>query len=373
MDSLGDWRRDKYLNEVTEEDYDKELIFMGWVQDVMVLGKISFIILRDRGGTAQVVVSREEVGEETYKTLKKIPRESVIAVKGVVVPNPKVQQGFEILGKSFKILNISKTPLPISVDGKVKANMDTRLDWRFLDLRKPEVQAIFRIRSTVLSAIRDLLLEEGFIEIQTPKIVATATEGGTALFEMKYFDRVAYLNQSPQLFKQSMMATGLDRVFEIGPAFRAEEHDTLRHLNEYTSIDIEMAFADERDAMDILERLIVRAYGRVVAENYSDLEVLGMKISVPELPFMRVEYGKLIEKLQSAGYEIEDEETGKRRLIEWGDDIPLEGMKIIARDYKSLFFITRWPTKLKPFYIMPEEGEEEVSHAFDLNFAEKEL
>jgi len=373
VESLGDWRRDKYVNEVTEDDYDKELVFMGWVQDIMVLGKISFIILRDRGGTVQVVMSRNEIGANRYNFLKKLPRESVIAVKGVVVPNPQVQQGFEIQCKEIRVLNLAKSPLPISVDGQVRANMDTRLDWRFLDLRKPEVQAIFKIRSTVLSAMRDILLEEGFIEIHTPKIVATATEGGTALFKMKYFDRVAYLNQSPQLFKQSMMATGLDRVFEIGPAFRAEEHDTLRHLNEYTSIDIEMAFSDENDAMEVLERLVVRVYGKVLAENYSDLQTLNVEHTVPEPPFKRVKYSELIERLQNEGLEVEDERSGQKRLIEWGDDIPLEGMKLIAERYKSLYFITHWPTSLKPFYIMPLEGDEEISHAFDLNYAEKEL
>jgi aspartyl-tRNA synthetase len=256
---------------------------------------------------------------------------------------------------------------------KVDADMDTRLDNRFLDLRKLNIQSIFKIRSTILAAAREVFLEEGFIEINTPKIVATATEGGTALFKIEYFDRPAFLNQSPQLFKQTMMATGLDRVFEIGPAFRAEEHDTVRHLNEYTSIDMEMAWADLDDSMDLLEMVIQRSYTNVLNENFIDLTELGMNLIVPERPFPRISYGNIIEKLSAQGFKVQDERTHKDRVIEWGDDIPLEGMKIISNDRPSLYFITEWPMSLKPFYIHPKEGAPEVSLGFDLNFGEKEL
>jgi aspartyl-tRNA synthetase len=256
---------------------------------------------------------------------------------------------------------------------KVDADMDTRFDNRFLDLRKPQVQSIFMIRSTIVNAAREVFLEEGFVEIQTPKIVATATEGGTALFEMKYFDRKAYLNQSPQLFKQTMMATGLDRVFEIGPAFRAEEHDTIRHLNEYTSIDCEMAWGELDDSLEILEKVIQRVYSNVLNNNYMDLENLEHGIVSPERPFPRLKYDCIIDKLSARGIEVADESTGKNRIIEWGDDIPLEGFKEIAKDRPSLYFIMDWPMKLKPFYIQPNPDDPEISQGFDLNYGEKEL
>jgi len=373
MDNGTVWKRTRYSSDIGEEDYNTEVVICGWIENIKNMGKMAFIRVRDRSGVSQVTALSKAMGPEAFKALVDIPRESVISVHGVVKQSPQAKAGWEIIPYNYTLLNEAKTPLPLGVVDKVDADMETRLDNRFLDLRKLPIQSIFKIRSTILAAAREVFLEEGFVEINTPKIVATATEGGTALFKIEYFDRPAYLNQSPQLFKQTMMSTGLDRVFEIGPAFRAEEHDTIRHLNEYTSIDIGMAWTDFEDSLQLLEMVIQRSYTNVLNENYMDLQELGMNLIVPERPFPRVTYSQIIDKLASVGFQVIDEKDHKERSIQWGDDIPLEGMKIIAKDRPSLYFITEWPMALKPFYIHPKDDDPEISLGFDLNFGEKEL
>jgi len=362
MDTLSDWRRSKYASEITSQDFESEVTVAGWIQDIRNLGGIAFIQLRDRTGIVQVTVIKKEHGKDFFKNITGLPRESVIMVKGKVQPNDQVANGFEILPSEMKLLGLAKTPLPLGVVDKVDADMDTRLDARFIDLRKEEIAAIFKIRSTVLSAVREVFESEGFIEVHTPKIVATATEGGTALFKADYFEKKAYLNQSPQLYKQMLMATGFDRVYEIGPAFRAEEHDTTRHLNEFTSIDIEMAFSNEEDAMGVLERCVYNAILKTRKENENELRILGTDIDIPALPLQRISYSECLDIVKGGGYEMG-----------WGEDFPMEAMKILGEKIPDFFFIMKWPTKSKPFYTQPFEDNPEICRAFDLQYKEKEI
>lgn len=362
MDPIDDWRRSKYAQEITSEDFESEVIVGGWIQDIRNLGGIAFIQLRDRSGVLQVTVIKKEHGEEFFKKLTTLSRESVIMVKGKVQPNNQVASGFEIWPAEMKVLGPAKTPLPLGVIDKVEADMDTRLDSRFIDLRKEEVAAVFKIRSTILGACREIFEKEGFLEVHTPKIVATATEGGTALFEATYFEKKAYLNQSPQLYKQMLMATGFDRIYEIGPAFRAEEHDTTRHLNEFTSIDIEMAFADEEDAMGILEKCIYNSILKVRDENEKEMKILGADMDIPALPLQRVTYSECLDLIKEGGYKME-----------WGEDFPMEAVKILGEKIPSFYFITKWPTKSKPFYTLPYDDEPKLCRGFDLQFKEKEI
>jgi aspartyl-tRNA synthetase len=358
--------RDKFVGEITATDHNNELTVAGWLHEVRNLGGIAFLLLRDRTGIAQVTAIKKEMGKPMFKELTDLPKESVVAVRGTVQPNEKVSSGFEILVKEFTVLGKAASPLPLGVSDEDKAELDTkldtRLDSRFLDLRKPEVAAIFKLRSTLMSAIHEHFITEGFIEIQTPKIVATATEGGTELFTVQYFDRPAFLNQSPQLYKQIMMASGLDRVFEVGPAFRAELHDTVRHLNEFTSIDMEMAFSDEEDAMGVLERLIVRCIQTVIEKNKPELELLNLELSTPQLPLPRVKYNTILELVKGKGLDIP-----------WGEDISMEAMHIVAETYSGYHFITHWPTESKPFYAQPFEDDPKLCRAFDLNYGAKEI
>jgi len=359
---MQDWLKDRiYSSAVTPSLYGSEAVLAGWMQDIRNLGGIAFIQLRDRQGTVQLTVIKKE-NKELFKQLTALNRESVVAVKGLVKENREAPGGVEVLPRAVEVLSAAAAPLPMGVVDKVGVELDTRLNNRFMDLRRPETAAVFRIRASMLKGMRLLLEREGFIEVHTPKIVATATEGGTALFPVQYFERKAFLNQSPQLFKQIMMATGFDRVYEIGPAFRAELHDTVRHLNEFTSIDIEMAFTDEEGAMGVLERCLQSAVKLVLEERPKELGLLGLHLEEPALPFKRLTYAKCVEIAGSKGI-----------AVEWGQDLEMDACKAVAEETGGFYFITRWPSALKPFYAHPFEDNPKESRSFDLMYGEKEI
>ncbi len=337
----------------------KEVRVCGWIHDIRVLGRIAFIILRDRYGFAQVTLIRGLVGKEKFRKYTKIPRESVVCIRGRVQKSEQAKLGFEILPEEIEVLNRADSPLPLGVADKVDAEIDTRIENRFLDMRKREILSIFEIRNTILQGIREYLLANNFIEVHTPKIVATATEGGTELFPVKYFEKNAYLNQSPQLYKQMLMAAGLDRVLEVAPAFRAEEHNTTRHLNEFISIDIEMSFANEEDAMQMLEGSIVNAIRKLKEEREEEMKTLEIEWDVPKLPFRRITYDEALEIVKNNGIEME-----------WGEDFSAEALNALGSELQEFYFITRWPMEIKPFYVLPDG---KYSHAFDLMYGEKEI
>ena len=351
----------RFTGELTGEDDGKEVILRGWVHEIRDLGGIRFILLRDREGIAQLVLPKKKVSKEIFALSREIPRESVIEIKGVVKKEEKAPGGFEILPSELKIISKSASPLLLEVTEKVPAELDTRLDNRFLDLRRPRVQAIFRVRHEIQRAVREFLTERGFIEITTPKIVATATEGGASLFPISYFEKEAFLNQSPQLYKQIMMSAGFDKVFEIGPIFRAEEHNTTKHLNEATSIDIEMSFATHEDVMKILEELIVYVYEKVRENCERYLQWIGIDIEVPELPFPRITYDEAIEI------------ASREEDISWGDDLSTKAEKTIGEHIGQHYFIVNWPTQIKPYYSMPYEDNPKLCKAFDLMHPKLEL
>lgn len=347
---------------------DDKVALAGWVHEVRDLGGICFVVLRDRQGRAQVTLVKKKIDRELFNFARKLIRESVISVRGSIKPEEKAPNGYELIPDEIELLNEAESPLPLDTTGKVDAELDTRLDSRFIDLRRSRTNAIFRIRHEVLHAVRNYLAKEGFLETSSPKVVATATEGGTALFPITYFDREAFLNQSPQLFKQILMSGGMDRVFEIGPIFRAEEHDTRRHLNEATSIDIEASFVDHFDVMEILENMVEYVYTRVI-ENVPDaLEVLGIELKVPKTPFLKLTYQEAIEIVNSHGEEE----------LKWGDDLSTLsehtiGEHVFQETGEEHYFIIDWPTEIKPFYAMPYEEKPEFSKSFDMMHRTMEL
>ena len=348
--------RSRYSKEVTQKDYDKQVTVAGWIEDIRNLGSIAFIILRDGKGTLQITVLKKKT-PELFEQLTSFSRESVISVKGLCKENEKVRNGYEILPEEIEILSAAETPLPLGVVDKVEADFDTRLDNRFIDLRKPEIQAIFKIRNVVIAAAHQYLRSQSFIEVHTPNIIPSSSEGGTEVFKLQYFEKEAFLAQSPQLYKQSLMATGLDRVYEIAWYFRAEEHNTRRHLNESTAVDLEMAYiSDEEDVMKILENL-VHSMWKSASECKEELEILDKKIVVPKLPFARMPYDEVIHKLHE-----------RKSSIEWGQDLGAEDEKLLGeimkKEGKEFYFITRYPLESKPFYTMPEG--EKYSRGFDL-------
>ncbi len=353
-------KRTHYSSELSPDMDGTEVVLAGWVHSIRALGKLIFVILRDREGMVQIVAPKQKVGEELFKKIKSLGAEDVIAVRGKVIANEKAPNGFEILPLEVEILNRAVRPLPLDPAEKVPAELDTRLENRFLDLRRPKVQAIFKIRHEMLKSVRNTLYKEGFIEVNTPKLVASATEGGTELFPISYFEKEAFLGQSPQLYKQMLMASGLDRVFEIAPIFRAEEHNTRRHLNEATSIDIEMAFSDDKDAMDMLEKVVYNACKDVYENREKELNILNYKLEVPPKKFDKITYDEAIEIAKKKGVEIE-----------WGDDLSREAEKAIGEEMGGFYFIIDWPIEIRPFYTMPKDDE--YCKAFDLMYKDLEI
>lgn len=348
--------RSHYSKDISRKEYNSLVTVAGWVEDIRNLGSIAFLILRDKQGTLQLTILKKKT-PELFEQLISLPRESVLSVKGLCKENEKVRNGFEILPETATVLSVAATPLPLGIVDKVDADFDTRLDNRVLDLRKPETQAIFKIRSAVLAVADEFLRSKQFLEVHTPKIIASSSEGGTDMFKLRYFEKEAFLAQSPQLYKQSLMATGLDRIYEIAWYFRAEEHNTRRHLNESTAVDVEMAFIDsEEDVMKILEYL-VHAIWKCANECTEDLAVLKKTISVPKLPFTRVPYDDAVVMIQKRG-----------SSITWGQDLSTEDEKLLGdlmrEEGKEFYFITRYPLVSKPFYTMPEG--EKYSRGFDL-------
>ena len=338
----------------------------GWVHEIRDLGGIAFLILRDKTGRIQIKFEKNEMDDDLVETGLGLSRESVVSVTGAVEEEPRAPTGVEVTPDTVEVLSAADTELPLDPTGKVDAELPTRLDNRTLDLRREKGKAIFEIRSEILRAAREAFRDAGATEITTPKIVATGTEGGTELFPITYFGREAFMNQSPQLFKQLVAGSSIERVFEIGPIFRAEEHNTPRHLNEATSIDFEGAFCDQHDAMDVCESVVVAAYEAVAGNCAEELEALGLdSFSVPETPFPRISYEEAIERINATGRLDEQ--------LVWGDDLPTEGEKALGDDVGGHYFITDWPADIKPFYIMDHDDDETLSTGFDLMHPRMEL
>ena len=339
----------------------------GWAHEIRDLGGIAFLIVRDRTGKIQVKFEKDAMDDDLVSAGTDVTRESVVSVSGTVEREDRAPTGVEIVPESVEVLAPAEPELPLDPSGKVEAELPTRLDNRTLDLRREEAKAIFEIRAEVLRAARAAFGELGCVEITTPKIVATGTEGGTELFPITYFGREAFMNQSPQLFKQLMVGSGLERVFEIGPIFRAEEHNTPRHLNEATSIDFESAFIDHNEAMDACEHVVRAAYEGVAANCAEQLEILGYDdFSVPDETFPRLTYEETIERINATG-ELDEQ-------LVWGDDLPTEGEKALGDDVGGHYFVTDWPSEIKPFYIKDhDEGDSDLSTGFDLMAPDMEL
>lgn len=332
----------------------------GWVQDVRKLKRISFLILRDHTGTVQVTIKPDLV--ENADEVISLNRESVVSVNGTVQLEGGAKAGLEVLAREMKILNKAETPLPLGITDPVEADFETRLNNRFVDIRKPEKNLIFRVESSLLWGIRKFIMENDFVEVHTPKIVAAATEGGADLFRVQYFEKNAFLNQSPQLYKEMLMSGGMNRVFEVGPAFRAEEHNTVRHLNEFTSVDIEMSFADHNDAMHMLENAVRSGIEEVVRRNGEELKALGKVLKIPEVPFPRISYRECIELLKKEGIEAK-----------FGEDFSPDQLRVIGKHFPDFYFITEWPSSVRAFYTMPKPGDDEVTNSYDLQYGEKEI
>jgi len=346
---------------------DGQLISIkGWAQEIRDLGGIAFLILRDRYGTVQVAVPKKKVAPEVVAAVVSLSRESVVKIVGTAKASNQARGGAEIVPSSVEVLSAAASPLPMGVIDKVNVEADTRYDHRFMDLRRPEARAVFEIKSLMLREIDSYLAGKGFIDVFTPKIVSSGAEGGATLFKLDYFGRPAYLAQSPQLYKQMLMSTGLDRVKEIGPAFRAEPSDTVRHVSEFISFDGEMAFIDSmRDVMDVIEGCMLAVADGVINKAAPQLELLGAEVKAPKAPFPVLRYEDAVDMVAASGLSIAQ-----------GDDLGTEGEKIIGALMEEkghdMYWIAEYPEEAKPFYIMEKDGTP-YSYSFDLDYKGQEI
>jgi len=344
------------ISEITSDLIGKEVVLGGWIEDLRKLGKMTFITLRDVSGISQIIVKGE-----LNNQLGEINRQSVISVKGKVQETKARDFPFEINAEEIDILAKAIHPLPVDPIGRLESNIDTRLNHRALDMRNQKTASIFKLRHHVLAILRKALSEKKFIEITTPKIIGSASEGGANLFSLEYFGRTAYLAQSPQLYKEQM-TIGLERVFEISNFYRAEKSHTGRHLSEFTSVDIEAAFMDYNDVMNILESLVLEVYNFTSLNCKKEQEAIGHTIEVPNSPFEKITYSEALEELRAKG-----------EKIEFGDDLLDSHLRIIGNNHPGFFFLTDWPMKLKPFYIREKDDDPTLSRSFDLQYGYLEL
>ncbi len=361
-------KRTHYTIELSPDNVGETVVLFGWVHILRDKGGIKFLILRDERGLIQVTIPKKKVTSEVFEVSDSLGAEYAVEVIGEVVSTKHTESGIEIIPSSLKVINTSER-LPIDVvEDKVDIDLDTRLNYRILDLRKPRVNAVFRVQHSLARFSREYLERDGFVEIHTPKIVAESTEGGANLFEIKYFDRPAYLAQSPQFYKQLMLLAGFGKVFEIGPVFRAEKHNTRRHVNEYTSFDLEMAWISSvEDIMEVEEKMLHYAFQKTAETASTELELLGVQLEVPSLPFKRIKYSEAIDILRDEGKEITLE-----------DDLDPESERILGEVFPERFgtnmvFITQYPLELRPAYTMPSMTDEGMTESFDLTYKGMEI
>ena len=316
------------------------------------VGKIIFIVLRKFNGMAQLTVKRGVAPEDVWNKALDIGLEYFVCAEGKPAEKQIARVGPEIIPSRLEVLAESK-PTPIDLSGKVEAEFPTRIKYRYLDIRRPRVKAIFRIRSSVSRYAREFLYKEGFVELHFPIIIASATEGGAELFPVKYFDRQAYLAQSAQLYKQSAVAA-FGKVFTIGPSFRAEKSRTRKHLTEFWQIDVEQALVSKNDLMDLQFRLVKYIYEKVASENQEDLETLGITLEPPRR-YAKISYEEALEILRRKGFQVE-----------WGMDFGSDEEKALCSSFEEPFFITEFPASQTAFYYMVSREDPRYAHRVDM-------
>lgn len=335
-----------------KEKIGQEVTVAGWVHELRDLGGIKFLLLRDRTGLAQITFLKKRIPQNVFNGFTDLGREFVISITGIVEESAIAQKGIEVFPDSVEILARAQSPLPLDPTQKVSADFDTRLNHRVLDLRSRNTRLVFHIEALLVSGFRNFLEGEGFCEIHTPKIVATGTEGGTELFPIQYFENRAYLAQSPQFYKQMLVGAGFERVYEVGPVYRAEEHNTIRHINEYTSLDLEFGFIkDDSDIRALENRLLLHMYESLTCECEDELKEL--EATIPEVP----------ERIPDIPFEEAIEIAGEK-----GFDLSPNGEKKVC-DYSKesldseFIFITTYPQEKRPMYAMPDGNN---TKSFDL-------
>ncbi|MHA2005960.1 MAG: aspartate--tRNA(Asn) ligase [Promethearchaeota archaeon] len=364
LDNLDGWRKTHYTKDVSIDLVNEEVILGGWVRNYRDLGGLKFISLQDKYGERQITLKKGIVSDDLFEKTR-VGYQYCLMVKGKVSAFEAAPGGVEIIPSKIKILNKTPEKLPIDMTGETITELDLRLNNRALDLRSLRNQAIFRIQGEILRSIRRFLFKNDFTEIVTPKIIGSATEGGTELFPIMYFDREAFLSQSAQLYKEQLSSV-YERVFELSPCYRAEKSHTKRHLCEIFVLDIEMAFADMTDILKILEELIHEVIKDIRTNQMDALKIIKREeaTQVPNIPFPRYRYDEILD--------MADKICGIK--LEWGEDITTEAYRALGKipELTGYYYITHWPMSIKPFYIMPSDNPK-WSESFDLQMGWLEL
>ncbi len=332
----------------------------GWVQALRDQKRMQFVIMRDETGLAQVVLEKEDPPTELNNAVSALTAESAVTITGTVVADERVKLGgLEVRLEELSVDSLAEPELPIAPDSA----LDKRMDWRYLDLRHPQRRLIFEVQTTVEHAMREHWREQGFIELHSPKLMGSASESGAELFKVEYFERQAYLAQSPQFYKQMAMAAGFGKVFEIGPVFRANPSFTSRHDTEFTSVDVEIAWIESHeDVMAFEERWLAHVL-RVVKETHGEQieATFGVELIVPTVPFPRLPLEHAKELLREAGHQP----PGVGHDLDPPAERALSEL-VKQRDGHEFAFVTDYPTSVRPFYHMRHAEEPALTKSFDL-------
>lgn len=343
---------------------DQTVKLQGWLQTLRDQKKMQFLILRDPTGLVQVAHWKPN-NEELAARIGALSAETALTITGKVVDNPVVKLNqLEIQLETLAIENLAESPLPFDPFAETLPSLDFRLDWRYMDLRRPVNYLLFEVETTLEMAMREYWLKNGFIEVHSPKLTGSPSESGAELFSLDYFERKAYLAQSPQFYKQMAMAAGFERIFEIGPVFRADPSFTSRHMTEFTGVDMEFSWIESHeDVMAFEERWLQYVYSRVKDQHGEAIkEIFGVDLVVPKVPFPRIPMREVVEILKSRGYTMPADKKG---------DIDPAGEREIAAYVKEKYdhdfvFLTDWPVGVRPFYHMRLEGDDTLTRSFDL-------
>ncbi len=338
----------------------KKAVAAGWVQDIRLIGGLKFLVVKDREGFFQITLPKKAVSPEIFAVPDKLTKESVVLVEGEVKAAAQAAGGIEVIPARLEVVSLAGAPTPLDTSGKIASGLDARLDYRFLDLRNHKSIALFKLRAKMLKYVIDYFDAQGFFNINTPKLTSAGVESGAELFEVKYFDRKAYLAQSPQIYKQMMVCAGFEKVFEIGAVYRAEKSQTTRHLTEFTGVDFEMGFIDSfQEPMDVIEGMFKHVLAELNRNCAAELALFDRKPLVPKkIPRITMDEAK---KLLA--------ERGKK--IPAGEDLDPEAERLIAKIVKEKFgeefvFVTHYPYSKRPFYHMKPAGQPDVTLSFDL-------
>lgn len=359
-------KRTHYTDQI-ENTGDEKLVLAGWVHEVKDLARTRFIWLRDRQGVAQITIVKANASPEILKVSETLGKEDVIAVEGTRVKERIAKVGSEVTPSKIEVIAKTQAPAPLDISGKIESNLDVRLDWRVIDLRRRENLAIFQIQSKLVEGMVEYLTKNGYLQVFTPCLLGGTSEGGAEVFKTDYFGKEAFLRQDPQLHRQLCIAAGFDKVYDLGPNWRAELSHTPRHLCEHRGMAVEFGFMnDETDMMRVEEALIVTAIEKVKNECGRELEALHVEVEIPKTPFPEMRFPQIYEILEQYG-----------KKLAFGSDLDKEGetllCKYVREKHKTdAFFINRFPFKVKPFYVMRVDDDPQWARSVDFVYRDLE-